>query len=168
VVTGEDKPTSLQVDASHAYWTNLFAGTLQRAPLGGGVPETLAGSASQDVCGMALDATDFYWGLDASDPFVEDGTLTKQPKSGGSGSAVVLASGLPDCVDVVVDDQNVYWATFSAKDATRTLRVVGKTGGTPVIVLSQPSSAGSIYELAQDAGYVYWATGDAIVRMAKP
>lgn len=54
------RPSSVAVDGTHVYWTNAFAGTVQRAPKAGGAVETLA-TGQGTLTHIAVNSAAVYW-----------------------------------------------------------------------------------------------------------
>jgi hypothetical protein len=56
---------ALAVDGQYVYWTDTFNAKLERAPVGGGTPETLIASGENgSPTSVVVDATDIYVGTD--------------------------------------------------------------------------------------------------------
>jgi hypothetical protein len=55
LVSGQSGPIGVAVNASHIYWANAFAGTINEANLNGANPQTLVSGQSEPI-GVAVSA----------------------------------------------------------------------------------------------------------------
>ncbi|MFO0756886.1 MAG: hypothetical protein U0359_10360 [Byssovorax sp.] len=69
----------LVVDEASVYWTDLGAGTVSKAPKGGGPAVTVA-SGQSIAPFLAIDATNIYWWNLKE----QGGEIMKTPKGGGA------------------------------------------------------------------------------------
>jgi len=105
IVGGQVDPKFVAVDATGIYWTDQAAGTALRLTPGSTQPQVVF--TGQQPFGLALDATYLY--VDTVGTDNADGTVVRVAKD-GSGTPVVLASGLSWPSELSVDDVAVYWA----------------------------------------------------------
>lgn len=135
---------NVAADHSHVYYVDWLSHTVQRIPVGGGTPSTVA-SASGLVYhrALALDSTYVYFGDDVG--------IKRVPREGGTVST--LASGY-DSYEMAVDDGHVYWTewTLVGDDA---IRRVPKAGGAVHTIVAGGTLANPL-SIAVDESYVYW------------
>jgi hypothetical protein len=148
---------AIAADATSVYWTTstITAGgnpglpnAVLSVPLGGGTVTTLAWAwdwtdSSPRVApgGLAVDATNLYWGV--WDVFSE-------PVSGGTYTTLVSPQeGDLAATSVAVDNTNIYWA------ASGSLMAMPLIGGAPITLASGQSG---VVAFAIDATNVYWTT----------
>lgn len=113
LVTGQNYPVALAVDASHLYWVNYFGGnTVNEANLDGTGATTLVSGQNYAV-GVAVDASHLYWAF-AIDPSGDpnSGTINEIPLAGGTATTLVTGQKDPDAV--AVDGSRLYWANLGA------------------------------------------------------
>ena len=163
---------SFQIDSTSAYLllvdnTGSGSTTIQKVPLTGGTPQTLA-SDPQYGAQVAVSGTNVYW-VDPNGPQTDastnaTGLVMSVPIGGGPATTVAGAQGFPEAV--AADDTGVYWANDSQCTKTPCPATVGAimflpTGSTTPVelasILSQPSS------IALDGTNVYWGTTDGRV-----
>ena len=53
-------PFAIAIDATFVYWTDTAAGTINKVPIAGGAPVTLATEQDTPIS-IAVDATNVYW-----------------------------------------------------------------------------------------------------------
>jgi hypothetical protein len=92
----------LAIDATHIYFTDAGAGTVNKMPLHGG-PIMVLADEQLGPWRIAVDGAAVYWGADQN-----GGSLMKVAKSGGA--ATTLATGYGEPRAIAVDGASVYWA----------------------------------------------------------
>lgn len=149
VAKGLVQPSSLQIDASAAYWIAYGdqAG-IHKVPLAGGPTTQLVSSSTpMPIQRLALDATHVYF----SD--VADGSVKKVDKGGGP--TVTVHAGLSGPTDLAIDELGVY--VIESGDSGAIVRLP-LDGGAPVTLASaQPDPRG----LLLTETHVYWFNGGA-------
>jgi hypothetical protein len=142
-------PAVIVADRTHVYYVEWLADKVQRIPLGGGSPTTVA-SATGLVYhrALAVDDTYVYFGDQAG--------IKRVLKEGGT---VVTAAPGYDSAWLAVDDSYVYWTDFSFVDDDA-IRRIPKTGGAVQTIVSGGSLADP-YGIAVDDAYVYWTEMDS-------
>jgi hypothetical protein len=96
---GEGTTADIVVDDSFAYWVNSITATrtwlIQKVPLGGGAPVTLA-TVDREVAALVADDTRLFWEEESLEPFEAGcncGSSVKSvPKTGGSITVLVDGS----------------------------------------------------------------------------
>lgn len=61
LVSGEQDPMGVAVDASDVYWTDFYSGSVKKMPLAGGVVTTLVSGSTDYVAGIAVNANSIYY-----------------------------------------------------------------------------------------------------------
>jgi hypothetical protein len=144
VLAGNElSPTSLVVDATHAYWTSGGEDAVKRVPIAGGNVQLLV-NGQKDPISLATDGVSLYW--------IADGAVRKMPLAGGN--PVTLVSGAPPPVALTVDGGQVYYATNDgAAIGNSTILSVPAAGGNPTVLAAGQTNTA---ELVVQGGYVYW------------
>jgi len=143
VAPDNQTPQSIAVDATNAY-LSLAVGSgsvLERVPLAGGTPVTLATLPNGGGC-IAAVPLPAVQGQSAHDVYWSAGALLRVPVSGGSSTTIA-----PTANCIAVDPTTVYWTTDTA------VMSAPVSGGTPVTLAAVGGG-----ELAVDATSVYWLT----------
>lgn len=125
LASGQARPYSVTMDATHVYWANEENGTLARVLRAGGPIEVLVRGQSWPA-GTALDETHLYW-VDRS-----AGLLLRAPKSGGEPQ--LLAKVSVGSYSTALSGTHLYWT--STEDG-RIMRVPKTGGETEVLVRGQ-------------------------------
>ncbi len=103
----------IAVDAQGVYYSDdlsgqFGAGSIFRAPLGGGTPVTLVPTANANA--IAVDAVNIYWTDTALSAVMYAPLATGSPVG-------TLASGQTNPYDLVIDSTSVYWTNNSSPGA---------------------------------------------------
>lgn len=104
LASGQRRPYSVAVDATHVYWTNQGDGTVMKCALTGcdDHPTTLA-TGQNNPYGVAVDATHVYWVTYGG------GTVMKCATRGCDDRPTTLASKQSIPRSIAVDGTHVYW-----------------------------------------------------------
>lgn len=110
--------------------------------------------------GLAIDDKFIYWN--------GGGKIWRIAKDDGKPEAVA-SENVGIGVDLVIDNEKIYWANhsyYSANSPTRPspIYVVSKQGGKPEIFADQQNIP---HSLAADENFVYWVTPTSILKQAK-
>jgi hypothetical protein len=166
IASGQQRPGgphNLAVDAASVYWGTFTHdavamtsdGFVSKAPIGGGLPATIAGNQNVPRA-IVLDADNVYWINQGTGEF--DGSVMKCAKSGCAAPAT-LAAGQQSPQDIAVDAANVYWSTYDdfygphyQEGSVLTCAIAGCPQGPTVLASGQayPSA------IVVDATNVYW------------
>jgi hypothetical protein len=173
------------VDDSYAYWVNTVSSPscspsctwiIQRVPLAGGTPLTLA-TVNRRIVSLTADANNIFWeeaSLEPLEPGCECGSSIKMvPKSGGT--PVVLVDGTLNGSLPLPPPGNIpasWWPTGGlavnasqiifgmAENSNYQIKTVSISGGAVSTLSSVASTAGfalaAIRNLSGDGTYVYW------------
>ena len=143
-LAGSEDNGALAVDASFVYWRSGNA--ILKVSVQGGVAASVATSLQGPPGDLALDATNVYWTIPATD------TVMKTPLGGGPGT--VLASKLGTLLKgIAVDATSVYFATQNAQ-LIDTIFAVPVAGGPAKAVVTTQAH---ILEVAADPLHLYWS-----------
>ena len=194
VLTADGATRQIAVDDDYLWYTST---SLWRASMDGGAPVSIAlGSSARvsvDPSKSAVDAADVEgdriiavpyegglasdlltadagvaspWGVaaNATDVFFtssgDAGSLSKHPKDGGGGTTTLkTGQANPNCL-TFDEDGLLYWVNNGDGTIHRS-----KADGTEAIVLATGQTA--VTQLAIDAKFYYWGTGNAVRRLAR-
>ncbi|MCX6050699.1 MAG: hypothetical protein NT075_36880 [Chloroflexi bacterium] len=163
--------SGLVVDDQFAYVTiggtiaDQEAGTsgLRKVALDSGTVTSLASddtSPQSEIGGIAIDEKFVYWNA--------YGKILRIAKNGGK-PEMVVDEHVGIAVDLVIDNENVYWANHgyysssNSADRLRPIYVVPKQGGKIEIFAQQDTPSA----LVADEKFLYWLTPNSIVKQAK-
>jgi Carboxypeptidase regulatory-like domain len=137
-------------DGTNVYWTADGGGpTVQRVPVGGGAPVTVATEAldtSTQPCywRIAVDTENVYWTSNQTSSAVGC-SVRKVPLAGGTAATVV---DFPKLRDFTVDGGDVYFSELQ----TNTVQKVSTTGGSATAVVTGVSA----WVLTHNAQRLFW------------
>lgn len=143
-IEGGTRPTYVSVDATHVYWSDISngseprTGAIRRAPLLGGVTETLARDLQQPNS-VALTAGEVYFAQGIMGPEVQ---VLLMAKTGGTPKTI--ASPGYWSAYVAVNSTKVCWVRKVVSDPAIQCAPLG--GGAAVTIASENASALSIDE----------------------
>jgi hypothetical protein len=138
---------SIALDGLSVYWANGGAGaygSIVKAPLGGGAPETLASGLTMPVS-LVESGGLLYWYESGS----SGGSIVHQAIHGGAVGTVIGGPSI-DAADLVVDSADVYW---TLNTVNWTVQDVALSGGAPSTLANEQSDP---FFLALGATNVYW------------
>jgi hypothetical protein len=162
--------SGLVVDDEFAYVTiggtiadqNEHTSGLRKVALDSGAVMTLDDGTNlpqSDVGGIAIDEHFIYWN--------GGGKILRISKDGGK-PETVASDDVGIGIDMVVDNENVYWANHGYysgnSQPARPIYVVSKKGAKPEIFADQQNIP---HCLVVDEKYVYWLTSSGILKQAK-
>jgi len=165
VASAHSFPSSIAVDATHAYWTTYGTsesplepstdGAVMKMPVGGGTPFTIV-SAQNLPRGLVVDATSVYWIVGSS--------VMKAPLDGGSSTTLVSGVGSLSTVgSIAVDTLYVYWTNDADSYGGGAVMKVPLAGGTPTkLALAQDRPRC----IAVDDTSVYWGTSTTVMKLS--
>jgi hypothetical protein len=149
--------SALRIDGDSAYWSEL--GTVASAPLAGGDVTVVA---TQTVA-MAVDDSNVYWLARATVSGTQRDTLWRRSKL--DGTETVLASDQSMTSQIASDGAHIFWTANVHSGGVASLMKVSVTGGQPE-ELARTNLEGSV-NIAVDQTTLFWATPDAIMKLAK-
>jgi len=101
VVSGQDGPAGVAVDAEHLFWTDAAGGTVWVANLDGSDPQRLA-TGQNSPAGVAVGGGHLFWASSG------DGTIWQANLDGTNARAILTGQVSPQ--GVAADATHVYWA----------------------------------------------------------
>lgn len=144
-------PVGIAVDSTSVYWTDDSSGTVNKVPIQGGTPTTLA-SGEMEPAFLALDSTSLYWIAGDSN----GGFVKKVPLAGGTVTTLATTRGV---AGIALDAQNVYWT--DAVDGS--VMSVPITGGTPTtLTTGENNPTFSIGQIAVHGTKLYWTRVESV------
>lgn len=150
IVTGQDGPFGLAVDAHYVYWADIGAGTIMRSNLDGTGVTTLETGQTAPY-GVAVDATHLYWTELIGGP--TGGTINRANLDGTD--PVTLATGPYEPAAIAVTSSHIYWGDVAGSGQIMVSDLDGSNVATLLTTASYP------FAIAVDGTHVYWAsTGD--------
>ncbi len=160
--TPNTNPYNIAISGGYVYWTNPgggqsgvdHAGTVQRAPIGGGTVQTLA-SGQAFPYGLAVDATSVYWiDLGTLANSFNDGAVMKAPIGGGQVTALIPGP-LQLSGTIASDATNVYFVF-----AGGTLGRAPIATGAPAPTSIAGSANNPVTNFLVDATNLYYCEGN--------
>lgn len=141
IVSNQDQPTALTVDAENIYWVSDSRSTIKKVQKTGGTTVTLA-TEQADVFGLWVDRENVY--------FNTSHEIRRVSKSGGPVTtlATIIGSGPRK---VAIDEKYIYFVNRRSDEDQ--LMKVSKEGGTPVTLVPR---LGALKGIASDNSSVYW------------
>jgi hypothetical protein len=144
----------IAIDDVNVYWTDGYAGNVQKVPLAGGTVTTLASGIVS--ASMALSPSGIYFSTFTG--VANQDTVQRVPLAGGTPQ--VIASGLTEVGGIAVDGTSVYWSqVFDYR--TGFVQKAPLEGG-PVTGLASPVDG--VYQpgsLSVRGGFVYWSDSNS-------
>lgn len=161
VLTGETAlpfPSATAVDGRFLYWLNYDQRAFNRMPKTGAPAQVLASTGSQPRQ-LQLDETHAYWAEDLPQVRAGDRMSAIASVAKDGGQPVELARVEGEITGVAVDQEDVYFTTWSA------VMRVPKTGGTPVELGSSQWAFAIVTD--HQAAYVADYRAETIRRISK-
>ena len=149
LVSGQNGPIGVAVDASHLYWTNQTDGSIWAADRDGTSPHVIsnAGLAGWDI---AVGGDHLYWTMLGRPP--SGGAIWEANLDGSDPHAIVTGQAAP--VGIAVNSGNIYWSTTGDNSAgAGAIWQANLDGGSPhAIVTGQFEPFG----VAVNSGHLFW------------
>ncbi len=156
LASGLESPFIIRLDVTHAYWTSLKGGAVNRLPKpGGSVSQLAPGKGTEPINGWGLVVTggNVIW---------RDGEFIRQVAATG-GNATDLSTAQPVARFLSREGTNLYWGRGTKTDTqimTGSIPDLPATAPTPITAAPIPGQHG----IASDQQYVYFtAWGSATV-----
>jgi hypothetical protein len=141
--------TGIATDSTNVYWASASYGVSKCSVNGCGTSATLI--AYSDAKGIAIDSANIYW-IDRQNQLVETCPLAGCPAGPEGGvSPAVLAQGLHQPSNIVIDANSFYW--IDSSEVAKCPLTGCPNGGSLPEVLSPTQNGGG---LSVDATNVYW------------
>ena len=154
LVSGQNGPIGVAVDASHLYWTNQNDGSIWAANRDGTSPHVIsnAGLAGWDI---AVGGDHLYWTVLGRSP--SGGAIWEANLDGSDPHAIVTGQAAP--VGIAVNSGNIYWSTTGDNSAgAGAIWQANLDGSSPhAIVTGQFEPFG----IAVNSGNLYWTAAHA-------
>lgn len=161
LVSGQDGPYAVAVNAVNVYWTNRTGGTVMACAISGcnDAPTVLA-SGQLSPGGIAADGSRVYWTNAGTSAASMDGTVMACAAGGCNGGPTVLASGQAAPDGIAVFAGTVYWTDGGEEGVTGAGSVMqcaaaGCKLQPTALAPAQTSPSG----IAANATGVYWVGG---------
>jgi hypothetical protein len=138
----------LAVDAQSIYYTDLLAGVVGTAPIGGNGNQMALAQGQGRPTGIAVTPQALFWSNSTA------GNIVRLPLGTGVAMAMPIAGGLSAPNALVVDGASVY---FSQNVQAGSIAKVGVLGATPPATLASNQPFPTC--IAVDATSVYWIDG---------
>ena len=142
IVSGQDSPLGVAVDASHLYWTNNGDGSIWRANLDGTNAQAIV--TDQEADGLAADGGHLYWTDNG------DGQIWRANPDGSNPQAIVSNQNSP--WGVAVDASHLYWTN---NEGDGTIWRANLDGSDPQEIVTGQSIP---FGVAVDPDHLYWAS----------
>ncbi len=155
----------LQTDGSSLYWSdtdNLSLSRVASAPIGGGLPVTLAGGLSL-FRGLALGATHVYWIEGTTGTNQNDGKVRRVAKAGGPIENLKLDAAWPAHIQVDATGAALYADGGLEEFREQGIRKVTPAGVTTTVAKGIPPTG----PLAVDDNAVYVPAGFNLVKLSR-
>jgi sugar lactone lactonase YvrE len=154
LATNLARPSSIAVDESYVYWTDVLSGQVLRLPKEGGTPEQL-GPWQHNPEVVVARAEGVYW-LNRGNP--DDGEVVFLAK--GTTEPKILVGSLHDASHLAVDGTSLWWMTDSPTGSLSKAPI----GGSPIAFFTAVDTPRGI---ALDATGVFIASAGEIRRSSK-
>lgn len=156
-VLATGNPSSLAVDATALYWTDLAAHTINKRDKIGGTPTVLATSAKSNYLSgpyfIATDGAYVYWTeWNDWDGSQYTGSIHRVPTGGGADT--ILATGEVGPRGIAVDATSIYWTTTARSGTVRKADLDGSNVRTIATGQVEPAM------IAVRGNVLTWATSD--------
>ena len=149
LVANSGKLGYIRVDATHVYFVDRKAGSVQRVPKRGGAVESIA-TAQPPLYQLAVDATHVY--------FTAGTGVSRVPKAGGAVEPIAVQGG----DELMLDDGAVYSSTYTLDD-TGAVGRASKDGTNAVVLVPNLRQCESIVP----SGDAVFIGGAKILRYVK-
>ena len=144
LVSGQDSPFGVALDASHVYWANIGTNAIMRANLDGTGLTTLVFGQSHPY-GVALDASHVYW------TNLQGQTIMRANLDGSNVVTLVDGTGLLQPASIAVDANHIYWGDVAGDGSIMRADLDG--ANMTILVAHQTYP----FAIAVQGSYLYWA-----------